>query len=124
MKAVSILALCAAAVAAAADSTYDPKYDSFNIDEVAGNPRLLRNYGNCFLDKGPCTAEGSVFKGLIDEALRTDCGKCTPVQRKSIRTAVRAFRKDLPELWEEIVKKYDAKGEYRASFQKFLEASD
>lgn len=42
--------------------TYNPEYDNFNAEELAENVILLKKYGNCFLDKGPCTAEGSDIK--------------------------------------------------------------
>lgn len=59
----TIIALCAlVAVALSRPDTYNPKYDSFNAEELVQNIRLLKSYGNCFLEKGPCTPEGSDFK--------------------------------------------------------------
>lgn len=55
--------LCAVvAVAVARPETYDSQYDSFNAQELVDNQRLLKNYGKCFLDQGPCTSDGNNFK--------------------------------------------------------------
>ncbi|CAG9563958.1 unnamed protein product [Danaus chrysippus] len=124
MKTFIVFAMCLAAALALPADTYNPEYDNFNAKELVENTRLLKNYGKCFLDQGPCTPEGSDFKKTIPEALRTTCAKCTPKQRELIRTVVRGFQKDLPELWSELVKKEDPKGEYKESFEKFLNGSD
>lgn len=42
---------------------YDAKYDFYDVDYFVQNPRLLNKYLDCFLDKGPCTPIGKVFKG-------------------------------------------------------------
>ncbi|XP_059060878.1 ejaculatory bulb-specific protein 3-like [Achroia grisella] len=123
MKTVISLCVLVAAVCYAQD-TYNPQFDSFNAEEVADNTRLLKNYGKCFLDQGPCTAEGSDFKRVIPEALRTSCAKCTPKQRVLIRTVVRAFQTKLPDIWEALIQKHDPEGTYKASFDNFLNAQD
>ncbi|KAG7301524.1 hypothetical protein JYU34_014490 [Plutella xylostella] len=126
MQTVTLLCLLAAVAAAAAApaDTYDAKYDSFNAHELVQNQRLLKSYGKCFLSKGPCTAEGSDFKRVIPEALKTTCGKCTRKQRELVRVVVKGFQEQLPQVWTEIVSKEDPKGEYKDSFAKFLEGSD
>lgn len=62
MKTVLILCALVAIVASRPEETYNPLYDNFDAKEVAGNVRLLKNYAKCFVDQGPCTAEGSDFK--------------------------------------------------------------
>lgn len=62
MKTFVVFAMCLAAALALPADTYNPEYDNFNAKELVENPRLLKNYGKCFLDQGPCTAEGSDFK--------------------------------------------------------------
>nr|AZB49394.1 chemosensory protein 2 [Heortia vitessoides] len=118
----SIIALCAlvAVVVARPEETYNPNYDSFNAKELVGNIRLLKNYGKCFLDRGPCTPEGSDFKKTIPEALKTSCAKCTPKQRELIRTVVEGFKQKLPEIWADLVKAHDPEGKYKESFDAFL----
>lgn len=41
---------------------YTTKYDNIDVDRVLSSKRLLQNYMNCLLDKGPCTAEGKELK--------------------------------------------------------------
>lgn len=61
---------------------------------------------------------------FMPEALKTNCAKCTPKQRQLIRTVIKAFQTDLPELWDELAKKQDPKGEYKQTLEKFLNSSD
>lgn len=42
---------------------YTTKYDNIDVDRILSSKRLLQNYMNCLLDKGPCTAEGKELKG-------------------------------------------------------------
>ncbi|CAH2266992.1 jg6691 [Pararge aegeria aegeria] len=65
-----------------------------------------------------------VYRQVIPEALRTVCAKCTPKQRELVRIVVRAFQEKLPELWEELVKKEDPTGQYKESFNNFLQGTD
>lgn len=45
-----------------AASTYTTKYDNIDVDAILASNRLLKNYVNCLLDKGPCTNEGKELK--------------------------------------------------------------
>ncbi|CAH2216584.1 jg3742, partial [Pararge aegeria aegeria] len=62
MKTIVVFATLVAAVMAIPADTYNPTYDHFNAKELAENDRLLKNYLLCFLDRGPCTREGTDFK--------------------------------------------------------------
>ncbi|XP_045777519.1 allergen Tha p 1-like [Maniola jurtina] len=124
MKTIVVLATLVAAAMAIPADTYNPDYDHFNAQEIADNPRLLRNFGKCIIDDGPCTREGTDMKKVIPEALETNCVKCTPKQRELVRIIVRAFQKELPELWSEITKKHDPNGQYKESLNEFLNADD
>nr|AZT78915.2 chemosensory protein [Dioryctria abietella] len=126
MKAIVVLCVLVAAVAARPEETetYNPQYDSFNAQELAENIRLLKNYGKCFLDQGPCTSEGNDFKKAIPDALKTSCARCTPKQKELIRTVVKAFQTKLPDVWDALVKKNDPELKYKAEFDKFLQGSD
>nr|AXF48706.1 chemosensory protein CSP8.2 [Lobesia botrana] len=123
MKTVIILMLVGLA-ASRPEEGYSTRYDSFDAQELVENVRLLKSYGNCFLDKGPCTAEGSDFKKTIPDALRTSCEKCSPKQRNLVRVVVKGFQTKLPELWTELAAKEDPKGEYKDAFNKFINGSD
>nr|AHX37220.1 chemosensory protein 6 [Conogethes punctiferalis] len=120
---VALFALVAVALARPQE-TYNTNYDNFDVKQLVENPRVLKNYGKCFLDQGPCTPEGSDFKKTIPEALKTECAKCTPKQRELIRTVVAAFQSKLPEVWAELVQKHDPQGTYKKSFDSFLHASN
>ncbi|CAG4947300.1 unnamed protein product [Colias eurytheme] len=124
MKTILVLAALVAVVVSLPADTYNPEYDNFNAQELVGNIRLLKNYGKCFLDDGPCTPEGNDFKKVIPEALRTSCAKCTPKQRELVRTVVRGFQTKLPDMWQQLVNKEDPKGQYTQAFKEFLEASN
>lgn len=45
---------------------YDRRYDYYDIDHLIQNPRLLKKYLDCFLDKGPCTPIGRLFKRKLN----------------------------------------------------------
>ncbi|XP_050352518.1 allergen Tha p 1-like [Nymphalis io] len=124
MRTIVVLATVFAAALALPADTYNPKYDSFNAEELVGNDRLLKSFVNCFLDKGACTPEGSDFKRVIPEALRTTCAKCTPKQRQLIRIVVHGIKNKMPKEWNELIQKEDPTGEFRESFNQFISASD
>nr|WJJ70415.1 venom protein U-MPTX.7-Mc22 [Megalopyge crispata] len=122
MNAVFFLAVL---VAVTATEFYDSKYDDFDEQEVIDNPRLLRSYSNCFLNKNPCTAEGANFKKLILEAIQTECAKCSPNQKTKIRKLIIATKQKHPELYEEFLDFYDPNKEYRGNaLQNFLNSKD
>ncbi|XP_047536328.1 allergen Tha p 1-like [Vanessa atalanta] len=123
MKTVVVLATIFAAALALPADTYNPRYDNFNAQELVDNDRLLKSYVKCFLGKGPCTSEGSDFKRVIPEALRTKCAKCTPKQRQLIRVVVHGIQTKLPSQWDELIKKEDPTGEYVEPFKQFLSES-
>lgn len=45
------------------EEKYTTKYDSFEIDAILRNPRLIKAYLNCGLGRGPCLKEGNLLKG-------------------------------------------------------------
>lgn len=49
----------------AQDKFYDRRYDYYDLDYFIENPRLLKKYLDCFLDRGPCAPVGRVFKGKL-----------------------------------------------------------
>lgn len=65
MKTILVFATVLAAAVAIPADTYNPEYDNFNAEEIVENVRLLKNYAKCFLDEGPCTAEGTDFKSKL-----------------------------------------------------------
>jgi hypothetical protein len=59
---VSILAAIEQAVAAPEGDKYTTRYDGIDVNGILKSERLLRNYFNCLMDKGPCTREGLELK--------------------------------------------------------------
>ncbi|CAG9795806.1 unnamed protein product [Diatraea saccharalis] len=100
------------------EKQYDRKYDLFDIETLVQNPRLLRKYMDCFLDQGPCTPIGRVFKLALPEIIITRCGKCTPAQKSFARRTFDAFKRELPEQHAELKKLLDPNNKYYDSFEK------
>jgi hypothetical protein len=48
-----------------ADDKYTTRYDHIDVDGILKSERLLRNYFNCLMDKGPCTREGLELKSEL-----------------------------------------------------------
>ncbi|XP_034835699.1 ejaculatory bulb-specific protein 3-like [Maniola hyperantus] len=117
-----IVLVCLVLSVYAADK-YNSKYDNFDVETLIGNDRLLKSYVNCFLDKGRCTAEGNDFKKALPEAVETICSKCTEKQKLNIRKVIKAIQQKYPKQWEDLVKKNDPTGKYRAGFEKFIQGS-
>lgn len=55
-----------ATTAAPLKQTYDNKFDNVDIDEILGQERLLNNYIKCLEGLGPCTPDGKMLKGKLD----------------------------------------------------------
>ncbi|KAK6643131.1 hypothetical protein RUM43_004634 [Polyplax serrata] len=90
---------------------YTTRYDHINLDDILYNNRLLKNYYNCMVGAGRCTADATKLKLYFPDALNTKCSKCTPVQKKKVKRTVEFLMKYKPEMWEGLVKKYDPTGE-------------
>jgi hypothetical protein len=48
-----------------ASDKYTTRYDHIDVDGILKSQRLLRNYFNCLVDKGPCTREGLELKSEL-----------------------------------------------------------
>nr|QKK82650.1 chemosensory protein [Histia rhodope] len=116
---ISLLAL-AAAVIAKPEEQYTDRYDNTNVEEILSNKRMRTSYIKCVLQKGPCTKEGNELKSHIKEALRTDCGKCTEVQKKWIKRVFEYLINCEPEYWKQLVEKYDTNNEYSKKHEEDL----
>lgn len=44
--------------------SYDNRYDNVDLDEILQSERLLTNYIKCLGEKGPCTPDGKLLKGM------------------------------------------------------------
>lgn len=65
-KSIAALVLFQCTLFALGEEKYTSKYDNINFDEILHSDRLLRNYVNCLLDKGPCTPDGKELKSKFD----------------------------------------------------------
>ncbi|XP_050681485.1 ejaculatory bulb-specific protein 3-like [Leptidea sinapis] len=123
MRAI-ILSVLAASLVCNAVETYDPKFDNIDAQVLVDDIFLLKNYGKCFLNKGPCTPEAREIRKIIPDAIKTTCAKCSPKQRQLIRVVVKGFQTKLPEMWKDLEDKIDPTKEYRPAFAEFLKRSD
>nr|ANA75023.1 putative chemosensory protein 5 [Ectropis obliqua] len=123
MKTVLVFCVIVGAALCAPQEHYSTQYDNFDAQELAQNPRLLKNYAKCFLSQGPCTSEGTDFKKVIPDAVKTKCEKCSDKQKELIRIVVKAMQEKLPELWQELVKKEDPNGQYKGAFEAFIKGN-
>ncbi|RZF46184.1 hypothetical protein LSTR_LSTR015517 [Laodelphax striatellus] len=99
-------------------SGYPTSWDHVNIDEVLGNERLVQNYAKCLLEKGTCSPEGTELKKAIPDALKTGCTKCSQKQKDGAQKVIKWLVQKKPELWKEVVEKYDPSGEYTKKYEK------
>ncbi|XP_062552544.1 ejaculatory bulb-specific protein 3-like [Armigeres subalbatus] len=106
------LALFAVAVAKPQDDKYTTKYDSIDTDEILQSERLFKNYFNCLLDNGPCTAEGNELKRVLPEALENDCAKCSEKQQTTSTKVIKYLTENKPEEWKALKAKYDPDNKY------------
>nr|XP_021190506.2 ejaculatory bulb-specific protein 3 isoform X1 [Helicoverpa armigera] len=118
---VSILVLCLFLVSINAQQRfYDRRYDYYDIDTLIQNPRLLKKYLDCFLEKGPCTPIGRVFRQILPDAVATACEKCSPSQRRLARKTFNAIRRNFPQGYVELMSKLDPKNKYYEAFEKAI----
>ncbi|XP_063238330.1 allergen Tha p 1-like [Bacillus rossius redtenbacheri] len=119
-----LAAACGCALLASAQPAgekYSTKYDDVDLKEILANKRLLDSYANCILDKGPCTADGSLLREAIPDALTNGCAKCSDKQKEGAKTVIKDVRDKHPALWQEMKTKYDPSGLYESKYQKELE---
>ncbi|KAL0101466.1 hypothetical protein PUN28_018948 [Cardiocondyla obscurior] len=101
---LTIIAVTLACVLA--EETYSTRYDNVDIDGVLSNEKLRMQYYNCFMDTAPCkTADAKFFKGVIGEALQTQCKKCSEKQKALLDRMADWYTKNKPEQWDAFVRK-------------------
>ncbi|XP_028163097.1 allergen Tha p 1-like [Ostrinia furnacalis] len=106
------------------EKKYTDRFDDINIEEIIANRRLLVPYLKCVLDKGRCTPEGKELKAHVKDAMQTACEKCTDKQKTGARKVVNHIRDNEKEYWEELINKYDPKGEFKTIYEPFLAAKE
>jgi len=64
---VVVLTAAGHAVSAPNGDKYTTRYDNLDVDAILKSERLLRNYFNCLMEKGPCTREGMELKSELSD---------------------------------------------------------
>ncbi|KAJ9585928.1 hypothetical protein L9F63_020436 [Diploptera punctata] len=111
-----LLALVAIVICSPAQDRYTTKYDNIDVDGILKSERLLKNYFNCIMGRGPCTREGQLLKELIPDALSTECKKCSEVQKKQAGKVLAYVQLNHPEMFQQVLDKYDPDGTYRKKY--------
>ncbi|XP_054277285.1 ejaculatory bulb-specific protein 3-like [Macrosteles quadrilineatus] len=113
---VALLLIGLASLDIAKGDSYTTRFDGIDVEAVLRNERILRRYVDCALDRGPCTAEGKELKKRLPDALKSDCAKCSEVQRKQARRVMEFLARNKKPYWTQLVSKYDPSGEYRNKY--------
>ncbi|KAF7284411.1 hypothetical protein GWI33_022197 [Rhynchophorus ferrugineus] len=100
---------------------YSTKYDNIDVDAILASKRLLKNYVNCLLDKGPCTNDGKLLKQYLPDALETECSKCSPTQKKIAGKVFSVLLLNHRPEWEELTQRYDPDGNFQ---KKYMDESE
>ncbi|XP_063238697.1 ejaculatory bulb-specific protein 3-like isoform X2 [Bacillus rossius redtenbacheri] len=117
-RAISLLCLAALAATAAppAERKYTTRYDGVDVDAILKNERLYRSYVDCIVAqegaKVRCTKDAIALRSRIPDALASDCAKCSERQREETRKVVAFVRKNHPEDWSALVRRFDPTGVY------------
>ncbi|XP_029160078.1 allergen Tha p 1-like [Nylanderia fulva] len=102
------------------EGTYSTMYDNVDVNAILQSDRLLNQYMDCALDRGPCTADARSLKRALPEAVSTICEKCNSKQKQAAKKIGNHLKNYRPDLWTDFLGKFDPEGEYVANFEKFL----
>ncbi|XP_049838245.1 ejaculatory bulb-specific protein 3-like [Schistocerca gregaria] len=104
------------------EGKYSTKYDNVDLDEILNNDRLFNNYLDCLLDEGDerCTTEGKELKGVIPDALQTECSKCNEKQKARVDKVVKFIKDNKKDAFEKLKAKYDPDGTYFERYEHHL----
>lgn len=106
-----------------AEEKYTTKFDNFDVEKVLNNNRILTSYIKCLLDEGNCTNEGRELRKVLPDALKTDCNKCTTIQKDRSEKVIRFLMKNRTTDFERLTAKYDPTGEYKKKLEKYDQES-
>jgi len=59
------------------------------------------------------------FTGVLPDALKTDCSKCTGVQKDRSEKVIKFLIKNRAADFDHLTAKYDPSGEYKKKLEKF-----
>lgn len=69
----------------------------------------------------PLPQSVSPFTDKLPEALETRCAKCTDKQKEMGKTLAQEVKKNHPDIWKQLVAKYDPQGKYQQAWKDFLQ---
>lgn len=101
-----------------AGEQYTTKFDNFDVDKVLNNNRILTSYIKCLLDEGNCTNEGRELKTVLPDALKTDCSKCSEIQKDRSEKVIKFLMKNRSSDFDRLTAKYDPTGAYKKKLEK------
>ncbi|XP_041972271.1 UDP-glycosyltransferase UGT5-like [Aricia agestis] len=107
-----IFALAVIALTAA----YSDLDDKLVIETVVKEPSLMRQYTDCFLDKGPCTAPMNGYKSHMIEAVFDGCRECNDIERHMLRVYLQTLRDQFPTDYTEFKGKFDKNNHLDTTF--------
>ncbi|GJQ66518.1 hypothetical protein Trydic_g4505 [Trypoxylus dichotomus] len=88
-----------------------------DVDNVISSKRLLINYINCLLDKGPCTTEAIELKKVLPNAIATQCKDCSLEEKQAVGKIFAHILQYHRDLWNQLLDKYDPDGTFRKQYE-------
>lgn len=73
--------------------------------EIERNIRVLNHFTLDFHFK--------FFSELLPDAIRSDCSKCTPTQKRNSKKVITFLRTRRPKDWDALITKYDPQGLFK-----------
>lgn len=61
-----------------------------------------------------------MFAGILPEALRTKCIRCTDRQKKAAVKVIKRLKYDYPEEWAQLSARWDPTGDFTRYFEEYL----
>nr|WVD93736.1 chemosensory protein 12 [Graphosoma rubrolineatum] len=97
--------------------SYTDKWDKVDIDQILKNDRVLQKYVDCLMDRGKCSPDAQELKKVLPEAIQSECAKCTDAQKRMAGKALSYILQNKRNYWNELLGKYDPKGEIRKKYE-------
>lgn len=107
-KAVSVLIKC---IALYIVLKYEFIYDQYFFQDLPGPIKCLETH---FLQNN------YFFPGILPEALRTKCIRCTERQKRAAVKVIRRLKYEYPDEWSKLASRWDPTGDFTRYFEEFL----
>ncbi|XP_049788120.1 allergen Tha p 1-like [Schistocerca cancellata] len=119
MKLCGLLLLSIVCTAAAAPGeTYPSPYEGADADAILQDDAKVESILKCLLSDTDdvCSKEDKQGKDMLPEALATQCAKCTEKQKQGMAKFFAHVSKKFPDMFKQLVAKYDPTGEHLPKF--------